>query len=161
MTCDTDNRRLVFDLLLIKIAPDLCRCLDAIHYRHAEVRKNEAIAQTILVGIFYLVEGFFPVNAKVDLIIHIDALAVEDYSHGGKAELFVIYNEYPFLLELSVLFEAVYDLVETSKLLGLLLLRSHHLDLAEVSRKSFLWNVFYYLHLFDLYRLHLKSVVEG
>ena len=72
MASDSDYCRLL--ILVLQICPDLCCGLNAVHYGHTEICKDDAVAHSVLVGLFYLLQGFFPVDAEVGLKVYVDAL---------------------------------------------------------------------------------------
>ena len=71
MASDSNNDGLF--ILVLQIRPDLGCGLYAVHHGHAEVCEDDAVAHPVLVGLFYLLQGFFPVDAEVCLKVYVDA----------------------------------------------------------------------------------------
>ena len=71
MASDSDYCRLL--ILVLQICPDLGCGLYAVHHGHAKVCEDDAVAHPVLVGLFYLLQGFFPMDAEVGLKVYVDA----------------------------------------------------------------------------------------
>ena len=71
MSSDSNNDRLF--ILVLEVCSDLGCCLDAVHHGHTKVRKDDAVPHSVLVCLFYLVHGLFPMNAEVHLEVCVDA----------------------------------------------------------------------------------------
>ena len=71
MASDSNNDGLF--ILMLQIRPDLGSGLHAVHHGHAKVCEDDAVAHSVLVGLFYLPQGFFPVDAEVYLKVYVYA----------------------------------------------------------------------------------------
>ena len=59
-------------LLSVKFSYAL-RQLEAIHHGHAKVCKDDAVPHSVLVRLFNLIQGLFPVDTEVGLKVCVDA----------------------------------------------------------------------------------------